>query len=167
MLFTVAVLLPGLGQDDPPGQQEEAPKTLKSSFIRKDLLDRSGAEEDLQPPIRNIFSPRRSGPPGSGRNFDGADPNRINPDGTTEGEEAEAGTEEEEYVPEIDIRYIGYIRSQVRTVALVMLEGEAMAVKAGEIIADGVQIVTITPTEISYTGPDSLTKTVSLEGEDR
>ncbi len=48
-----------------------------------------------------------------------------------------------------------------------MLEGEAMAVKAGEIIADGVQIVTITPTEISYMGPDSLTKTVSLEGEDR
>ncbi len=166
MLFAAAVLLPGLGQDDPQGLEEAVQKTQLSSFIRKDLLRKSSSEEDLQPPIRNIFSPRRSGSPGSGRNYVGADPGSINVDGTIESKEAAAAAEEE-YAPVIDIRYIGYIRSQLRTVALVMFEGEAMAVKAGEIIADGVKIVKITPAEISYLGPDSLTKTVSLEGEDR
>jgi len=117
--------------------------------------------------VRNIFSPRRSGASDSGRNYAGDRPGNINVDGTTKREDAEAASEKEEMAPVLDIRYIGYIHSQLRTVALIMLEGEAMAIKAGEIIAEGIEIVMISPTEISYLGPDSLTNTVSLEGEDR
>ena len=89
----------------------------------------------------------------------------MDPEAGAEEEEMDAA--EEEYVEVVDIRYVGHIRSQARTVALILLEGEAMAVKAGEIVAEGVRILKITPTEIQYEGPDSETKTVSLEGDDR
>ena len=155
------VLLNSLAQNVSPDQEENPEQ--QSSFIRRDLLSRPGAEEDLQPPIRNIFSPHRPGSPGQGRDFSGINP--TDPSADTTAEEMDA--EEEDFVETIDIRYIGYIRSQARTVALIFFEGEAMAVKNGEIIGEDVRIVQITPSEIQYTGPDSLPKTVSLEGEDR
>jgi len=159
--LVLSVLLGSLAQNVSPGQEENAEQ--QSSFIRKDLLRQPGAEEDLQPPRRNIFSPRRPGSPGQGRDFTGVNP--TDPSGDTNTEEIDA--EEEDVTVMIDIRYIGYIRSQTRTVALILFEGEAMAVKKGEIIGEDVRIVQITPSEIHYTGPDSLPKTVSLEGEDR
>ena len=161
--LVLSVLLSSLAQNVSPGQEENPEQTQKSSFIRKDLLRQPGAEEDLQPPLRNIFSPRRPGSPGQGRDFTGVNPTDPSADTIAEDMDAEV----EDFVETIDIRYIGYIRSQARTVALIFFEGEAMAVKNGEIIGEDVRIVQITPSEIQYTGPDSLPKTVSLEGEDR
>ena len=162
-LLALFVLLNFAGQNEPPSQKEIPDQELRTSYIRKDLLYNPAGEEDMPPPLRNIFSPRRPGSPGAGGNYSGIAPN--NPEVDTSEDEIEAA--EEDFSVVLDIRYIGHIRSQVRTVALILFEGEAMAVKAGEIIAEDVRIVKITPTEIEYMGPDSLTKTVTLEGEER
>jgi hypothetical protein len=158
--LALALVLSSVALQNQKGDPEEA---VKSSYIRKDLLQIPAAEEDLQTPLRNIFSPRRPGSPGMGREYGGVSPD--NPGMETADEEPDA--EEEDFSDVIDIRYIGYIRSQARTVALIFLDGEAMAIKAGEIVGEDVRILKISPTELEYAGPDSLTKSVSLEGEDR
>ena len=141
-------------------QEKSSPKDKPppTSLIRKDLLQIE--DSPLSPPLRNIFAPRRSG---SRR-------------AAAEPEEIERKTPEEilieqqraEAAPQgYNIRYIGYIHSQERTVAVIIFAGETMAVKPGEMIAEDVTIVKVTPLEIVYQGLDSITKTVSLEGEDR
>lgn len=168
ILLALSMLIRTGAQNKPPQPQDNVDQartdqTQRESFIRRDLLRDPAQGEDLQPPLRNIFSPRRPGSPGAGVDTTGTD------SAATEagGQEEEIAAAEEEYYEAIDIRYVGHIRSQARTVALILLGGEAMAVKAGEIVAEGVRILKITPTEIQYEGPDSQTKTVSLEGEDR
>jgi len=143
-------------------QEKSSPKAKPQpvSLIRKDLLQLE--ESPLSPPLRNIFAPQR---PGARR-------------AASEPEEVEQKTPEEiraeqeraaaETVPQgYNIRYIGYIHSPERTVAVIIFAGEAMAVKPGDMIAEDVTIVKVTPQEIVYQGLDSTTKTVSLEGEDR
>jgi len=160
-----AVLLLSLSAQkvDPP--DKKAPSTAQG-LIRIDLLQKE--ELPLEPPLRNIFAPHRSQSPrdraGQGRRpgeGPGDLPGGENPEGV-----------EEELRPETEavswnLRYLGYVISSERTVAVVVFQGETMAVKPGEIIAEGVTILKITPDEIVYQGPDDLSRTVSLEGEDR
>jgi len=149
-----------------PPQQKARAKTkeerVRQRLIRKDLLKRKA--EPLDPPLRNIFVPQR---PGAGQDRSGAQGPGIQDDYS--GEEAmELGEAAEETQPVVyDLRYIGYVRSTERTVAVVVFEGETLAVKPGDLISSGVTILKITPEEIVFQGTDAVSRTVSLEGEDR
>jgi hypothetical protein len=148
----------------PPQEADPAnpkAKGARRSLVRKDLLEREA--EPLQPPLRNIFAPQRPGLQRDGSGLTGIDdPDEISDEDTPEGDAAD-----EEFAVVLDLRYIGYIRSSERTVAVIIFEGEATAVKTGDLVSEGVTIMKITPEEIVYQGPDAVSRTVSLEGEDR
>jgi multidrug efflux pump subunit AcrA (membrane-fusion protein) len=68
----------------------------------------------------------------------------------------------------VNLRYIGYIesvKSPRRLTALIILEGQAIPVREGEVVSEGVKIGKISPQEIEVILPDSSTRTFSLEGE--
>jgi hypothetical protein len=74
--------------------------------------------------------------------------------------------EDEPVAAMLNLRYVGFVSSAERTVGVVIFQAEVMAVKPGELIAEGVTILKITPEEIVYQGPDGESRTASLEGED-
>lgn len=162
----VLLYISAIGVFSGPQQQKTQAKTkgqrARRSLVRKDLLEREAGP--LKPPLRNIFAPGRpgSGPDGSGIPGAGTDEDVIGE--AAQGQDASAG-DDLAAVPAL--RYIGYISSSERTVAVVIIDGEAMAVKQGDLAGDGVTIMKITPEEIVFQGYDAVSRTVSLEGEDR
>ena len=65
---------------------------------------------------------------------------------------------------DLNIRYIGYIVSDEKIVALIIFDGNALAVEKGEMINKKVKVGEITPEEIEFMGPDSEKRKYSLEG---
>jgi|GEM_PF-1031900 len=146
-------------------QEERETRLQESSLIRMDLLKKN--DQPLSPPLRNIFAPYRGGvQPGKPGQF-------LDPEGDEidEPDEEAAAQPEEDVIrqgpAQVDLRYIGYVRSMDRTIAVIMFQGQPLAVHAGEMIEEGVTIVTITPEELVFQGADEVSRTVALEGEDR
>ncbi len=149
----------------PQQQKAKAKKKDKpalQSLIRRDLLQLEA--EALQPPLRNIFAPLR---PGSRPDRPGGQGGGIEDDHSEEETAGQDAGAEDTLPAAYDLRYIGYIRSTERTVAVIIFEGEPLAVKPGDLISEGVTIMKITPEEIVFQGPDAVSRAVSLEGEDR
>jgi hypothetical protein len=155
-----AVLCPA--QTEPqPKPQTAAIKEVKS-LIRKDLL--GGGKPAAAAPKRNIFAPNaRANRPGPGRTMAIPQPMSNSP----EADDPEATDQAPAPPPvmAVNLRYIGFIVSPRRLVALVNFEGRAIAVVEGEIIGEGIRIGRVTQKEIEVVLPDSSTRTFSLEGE--
>jgi len=141
--------------------QEPSPKISEDkNFIRKDLLLLKRG--DLGSSRRNIFSPQifslqtfqeKEVPAAGGKikeNQGGAEP---------------SPTKEQAPQISLSLRYIGYILSSQKIVALIILEGETLAVEEGEMIREEIKVGKITPSEIEIVGPDSKRSKFSLEGE--
>jgi hypothetical protein len=137
-------------------QMKGLEKGVEKSLIRKDLLLREKIE--LGSPLRNIFTLKRSVSREIERNpvilqqnqqHNPTVPNRY---------------ESSSSLP-VNIRYIGYVISDDKMVALIVFEGNALAVERGEVISEGVKIGKITPEEIEIVGSDSQKRRYYLEGE--
>ena len=126
------------------------------SLIRKDLLLREKIE--LVNPIRNIFALRRSISREIQRNQ--VELRQNQQQNATPPNKYEASSS----LP-VNIRYIGYVISDAKMVALIVFEGYALAVESGEVISDGVKIGKITTEEIEIVGSDSQKRRYYLEGE--
>jgi len=138
-------------------QEKTEEKRPPVSLIRKDLL--SLDIKKLDPPKRNIFTPNSSG----GQAIDEFGDMNI-------GQQAEqqnlgALGAELSSVRALGFRYIGYVKSGQKITALILFEGEALAVDVGEEIAEGVSISKITREDITVIGPDQEPRTFPLEGE--
>jgi len=135
--------------------QEESRKKQEKSFIRKDLLMKESKK--LRPPRRNIFSLQKItfGENESLRDEQGGA-------GSIEGRQNIRGGQTGSGM---EPRYIGYICSDQKIVALIIFEGEILAVDEGEVIGDGVKVGKIIPEKIEIIWPDSTKKVYSLEGE--
>lgn len=131
----------------------------RSSLIRMDLLQKE--RKSLAPPQRNIFTPQRLRP---GMDRPGEAGSLVDPSGSKDAAGAESP--EQEMTQRIDIQYIGYIGSRERTVAIIIFNGEALAVEKGEPISEQIIIREITPQSIEFEGPDSIPNKVFLEGEE-
>lgn len=142
--------------DKPP--LSEGPESL----LRMDLLERP--HKDLVPPRRNIFAPeaRISGPAEmpvqQGRP---GEPNDLDAETSVPGE----GPLITPPLLTVNLRYIGYIESSRRMIALILFEGEAVAVVEDEVVGEGIRIGKITREEVEIVLPDSSTRLFSLEGE--
>jgi len=137
-------------------QEKGLEKGGEKSLIRKDLLLREKIE--LGNPVRNIFTLRRSVSREIQRNQAKLQQNQQqNP---TLPNKYEASSS----LP-VNIRYIGYVISADKMVALIVFEGNALAVERGELISEGVKIGKITPEEIEIVGSDSQKRRYYLEGE--
>jgi hypothetical protein len=137
-------------------QNKGVEKDGGKSLIRKDLLMREKIE--LGNPVRNIFTLRRSVRREIQRNT----------------VELPQSQQQNSSLPNksgafsslpVNIRYIGYVISDNKMVALIVFEGNALAVERGELISDGVEIGKITTEEIEIVGSNSQKRRYYLEGE--
>lgn len=141
-------------------QERPSDHESQPSLIRKDLLQKE--RKSLDPPRRNIFTPQRL--------EHGLDsPVEVDAAGRQpgSGDTADAESQQQETVYRVDIRYIGYIGSEKRTVALIIHNGDAIAVEKGEQVSDQVKILEISPQSVEFVGPDSVPIKVFLEGEEQ
>lgn len=138
-----------------PGSQKTVGQT---SLVRKDLLEPS--KRQLSPPLRNIFTRQRIIPSGERPGFFGTE-GEASPGGTS----VRPGSENENTEISINVKYIGYVNSEERVIALIILDGETYAVESGDLLEGGIHIGEITPDDVEIIGPDSGSNKVKLEGE--
>ena len=138
------------------GEEKLQKKALEKGLIRKDLLLREKME--LGNPVRNIFTLRRSVSREIERN-----PVKLRQN--QQQNPTLPGKHEASSSLPLNIRYIGYVISDDKMVALIVFEGDALAVEKGEVISEGVKIGKITPEEIEIIGSDSQKRRYYLEGE--
>jgi hypothetical protein len=160
-------LCPGGSQS--PRKARQAARAAKAaaakaakSLIRRDLL--SLKKPEAAPPKRNIFAPR------VGPNFPAEPAGAGQPVATPDfsAGDASAKTKETASAPPaitVNLRYIGFIVSPRRLVALVIFEGQAIAVVEGDVVGEGIRIGKVGRDEVEVVLPDSSTRTFSLEGE--
>jgi len=138
-------------------QEKTEKKRLPVSLIRKDLLALD--VKKLDPPKRNIFTPNSTGGQEIGEFED------MNKRQQAELQNIEALDAERPSVRALGLRYIGYVKSGQKITALILFEGEALAVDVGEEIAEGVSISKITLEGITVIGPGQKPQMFPLEGE--
>jgi len=128
------------------------------SLIRKDLLKEKPGE--IAPPRRDIFSPRTAfAPPGFSQ--PGESPGgRVTDTGRSDTPPAIEPAE-----PSLDLSYIGYVQSAHKMIALIILEGQAMAVSEGEEVLPGMKVGKVAPDRIDLIGPDAKRLSFPLQGE--
>ena len=145
-----------LGAQKENAKKKSDPEKEVKSLIKKDLLFKE--RKKLGPPRRNIFSTRKS-------EIRSTKVNPVLPEKDTQ--------ELKDLIAErissrlLNIRYVGYIVSGEKIVALIFFEENVIAVEEGEVIAEGVEVEKITPVEIEIIGPDSKKRKYPLEGEDK
>jgi hypothetical protein len=130
-------------------QSGEVPKPL----IRKDLLVFGKGEP--APPIRDIFRPRAAAAAAA----------VVRPVGP--GIKPAAGVPAPEAPPSfnLNISYIGSIKSGGRTIALVLRSGQTLSVKEGDEIVPGYKVVGVTAEAIVVQGPTGERKTFPRQGD--
>jgi len=160
----ILVLAPGLCPAQTRTQPESKSAAAREviSLLRKDLLQTR--EQAAAPPLRNIFAPRS----GSSLIGEVAPPGRAQPEMAPEAMDESAAADETAEAPpviSVDLRYIGFIESPRRLVALVIFEGQAIAVVKGDVVGEDIRIGKVTRQQVEVVLPDSSTRTFSLEGE--
>jgi Tfp pilus assembly protein PilP len=139
-------------------QEEDQSQERNPSFIKIRLLLRDIKKLDF--PKRNIFSPQALRDEMSGLR---------NPREGVSFLQQSPQTEDriESLSPDttMNLRYIGFVKSGKKIIALVDFEGEETAVEEGDVISEGVTVGKITYQEIIIIGPDSRQMKFSLEGE--
>lgn len=136
---------------------EKIPSLIKINLLpKKDI--------SFPPVLRDIFSPQvySSLLQISSSEKQGSGPGQI-----ISGLQGEPEGEKESGSPKyhLSVRYIGFVHSIEKTIALIILNGLAIPVEEGEFIAPEFRVVRITPEEIVITGPDKEELRFSLEGE--
>jgi len=148
-------------RDKTPAELQPAGAKEMKSLVRKDLLQLK--LQEAAPPKRNIFAPRpAAGRPGdTGQRIGPVPPLNVGAD-NPEGEEQAV---EAPPIMSVNLRYIGFISSPHRLVALIIFEGRAIAVSEGDVVGEGIRIGRVTREQVEVLLPDSSTRTFSLEGE--
>ena len=153
LLFTALVS----SQDQ--NQEKEEEKRPPVGLIRMDLLAQK--IKKLDPPKRNIFVPNSAG------RLEVEELENLIERQSVELPNIEALEAEQISPRPLGLRYIGYVKAGQKITALILFEGEALAVDVGEEIAEGVSISKITLEDITVIGPSQEPWKFPLEGETR
>jgi hypothetical protein len=121
-------------------------------LVRKDLLVFGRAE--ITPPLRDIFRPVTAAP--------GMAPVRVRPAVRTE-----AGTPAAETPPSfnLNISYIGSVKSGGQMLALILRGGQTESVRQGDEIVPGYKVINLTTEAIVVQGPTGETRTFQKQGD--
>ena len=122
-------------------------------LVRKDLLVLGKAE--IAPPLRDIFRPRFSGTPSVA----------VRPAGPAPKPAAGTAVTEEPPSFNLNVSYIGSIKSGGRTIALVLRGGQTLSVSEGDEIVPGYRVVRVTDEAIAVQGPTGETRTFTKQGD--
>ncbi|MBN2245810.1 MAG: hypothetical protein JW755_08185 [Candidatus Aminicenantes bacterium] len=139
--------------------QNDISLKAKKNLIRRDLLFKS--EEKLSLPLRNIFSPVHFRRTQVGTAVVEEERNQI-----PENKQPDQVNEKKEPVrPALNVRYLGYVRSDERIVALILFRGTAFAVEAGELLEEQLEVKEVTDKEIILTLGGFKPIKFAIEGE--
>ena len=122
-------------------------------LVRMDLLVFGKGE--IAPPLRDIFRPRAAG----------AGPAVGRPAGPAVKTAAGIPAPEEPPSFNLNISYIGSVKSGGQTIALVLRGGQTLSVKVGDEVAPGYKIISLTAEAIIVQGPTGETKTFPRQGD--
>jgi hypothetical protein len=157
---TVIFLFGFLCAETPQENRKPGAKKImeQTSLVRKDLLETT--KKQLSPPLRNIFTRHRISSRGEEPGLLGAEgePSQSSPF-------IQSGSKNENTEMPINVKYIGYVNSEKRVIALILLDGETYAVETGDMLEGGISVGEITPDDVEIIGPDSDSIKVKLEGE--
>ncbi len=141
--------------------QNDISLKAKKNLIRRDLLFKG--EENLSLPLRNIFSPVHSRRTQVGTAVVEEKRNEL-----PEKKQPEQVNEKKEPArPALNVRYLGYVRSDERIVALVLFRGTAFAVEPGELLEEQLEVKEVTDKEIILTMGGFKPFKFTIEGETR
>jgi hypothetical protein len=129
------------------GKATERTAAASGPLVLKRLLE-SGLDEDVRV-IRDIFRPLTQAP--------AAESARAGP-------KAQSGAVEEK-PPQLELAYLGFVRSGERVTAIVIFQGQTLTVAVDEEIAPGYRVTRLTPDEIEVTGPAAAKKVFYRQGE--
>ncbi len=162
--LVVAAALAAFGQAKPARSKKADPDMVTGPLLRMSLLERkegpfTGAKRD--PFIPGAFAePQQEAVPHFGAQpF--AKPGQPVPGAKPEAAAAPA----EEVIPAVNIRYVGFIQGKEKFLAIVLFNGQASAVAAGEALGGVWKVDRVGPAEIEITGPDGAPLKFALEGE--
>lgn len=116
-------------------------------LVLKRLLD-PGREEDVHV-VRDIFRPLAQAP--------AAEAGRSGLNAPTRPAEP--------VTPQLELTYLGFVRSGERLTAIVVFQGQTLTVAVDEEVAPGYKITRLTPDEIEIAGPDAAKKVFYRQGE--
>lgn len=122
-------------------------------LVRKDLLVFGKGE--IAPPVRDIFRPKSAGAAASAVRPAGP---AFMPAAGVPGPEAPPSFN-------LNISYIGSIKSGGRTIALVLRGGQTLSVNVGDEIVPGYKVVGVTAEAIVVQGPNGERKTFPRQGD--
>lgn len=152
ILFFLGLFWMSTAQEE--GAKEDTQKQAKG-LVRKDLLEIE--KEDPKLPGRNIFTPRNRG-----MKEEPSQPFEF----FQKLQEENVPSEDKDLSLSLNLRYIGYIDSGQTIVALVIFEGEAIAVEKGEKISELYTAGNISKQEIEIIGPSGERRRFPIEGEE-
>jgi hypothetical protein len=151
-----AVLVLGFGQNKPSSGDTAAAAKATKPLIRMELLQKGDREAAFAK--RDIFIPE----------------NGLGPGGTLSASpgvrRTKAGAAGESAAPEpqalsLNVRYLGFIQTKQKMTALVLFEGQAVAVAEGDTLGSVWKVVKISAGLIEIQGEDGKSQTFALEGE--
>jgi hypothetical protein len=122
-------------------------------LVRKDLLVFGKGE--VAPPLRDIFRPKAAG---AGTVVRGLGGPAVKP---TPG----APAFEEPPSFNLNVSYIGSVKSGGQTIALVLRGGQTLSVREGDEVAPGYKVISVTAEAIVIRGPNGETKTFPKQGD--
>ncbi|MBD3414341.1 MAG: hypothetical protein GF421_07930 [Candidatus Aminicenantes bacterium] len=155
---------------DPMASQVPENKTHKKqehSLVRLDLLKKKTNE--IQVPLRNIFTGQKLRETQDQKQKTNQRARNLVEDVDVpvkaHSAQAEQGLEKSSLY--LNLKYLGYIASIGKKVALVFYDREFLAVEKGTVLPDGIEVVDISESqiEVMISGSDKLV--IKLEGEDQ
>jgi Tfp pilus assembly protein PilP len=157
--YASSILYPGLS---PQGEKKmDQEKKDERSLIRKELLVLP--DKSFPPPKRNIFT--------RGRTQSASEADEISPSENIQETErikspGQPGQQETTANKiSINVKYIGYVKSGKKVVALILIGSETYAVESGDVLEVGMTIGKITPDDMEIFNQGSEPIRINLEGE--
>ncbi len=146
----------GLSQDKTSPAEKPGALKVQKSLIRVDLLQKK--ERAAAFAKRDIFVPNTSAEPTAAPSLteEGKRPSMNQGEGAVPAASQEAA---------LNLRYIGYIQAKSKFIALVLFEGQAVAVGEGDMLGSAWKVAKIAAGEIEIQGLDGKSQMFALEGE--
>jgi len=145
-------------------QEKESDKDKIQKIVRIDLLKLEN--EKIKPPERNIFTGEKIESSPDPEKTAAAKIEQLRPGLDIESGEPEGQEKGPEKIFLHGFKYLGYIASPEKKVALILYEGQAMAVEKGSVLPGGIEIVNISLDNMTVRRSGSEEIVIKLEGEE-
>lgn len=151
---TALCVLLGSMEEETPGPLK--PPSPRLPIIRLDLIENDA--ETAASTVRDIFIPR---PAVSDAGL--SDPTGLR--GLTPYDQGISAIEEASFRMPVHLTYVGFVASGDIHIALIVYQGQPMAVGEGDEIDPGIRVIRITSEILEVARPDSETKVFPIEGD--